>query len=72
MSQGSTRYSMQGWRGQLGQRAFVKPRHPGVPEVEGGATCMLRVSRGVPRDRDGLRRHLNLSSFRLRLEAKVP
>ena len=33
---------------------------------------MLRVCHGVPRDRGGLRRHLNLFSFRLRLEAKVP
>ena len=68
----SKRYSMQGWRGQLGWSAFVKPRYPSVLEVEGGASCMLRMCHGVPRDRGGLRRHLNLFSFRLRLEAKVP
>ena len=56
---------MRGWQGQLGWSAFVKPRYPSVLGVEGGASCMLRVHRGVPRDRGGLRRHLNL----MRLEA---
>ena len=44
----SKRYSMQGWRGQLGRSAFVKPRYPSVLEVEGGASCMLRICHGVP------------------------